>query len=127
MTATRKLLLTLPRLDRGQATALFDLCGALQDAVHTAYARELTDEVMARSVADARRRGSRRPVAHLSGQEAYALVHTLEMATRALWQAYGDTIVNYLGCVDPEAMEDWADGSIVSDFPATGGDPDLNF
>jgi hypothetical protein len=127
MTATRKLLLTLPRLDRGQATALFDLCGALQDAVRTAYEPELINEAMERTVADARRRGSRRPVAHLSGQEAYALVHTLEMAARALWVAYGDAIVNYLGCVDPEAMEDWADGSIVSDFPAADGDPDLNF
>jgi hypothetical protein len=127
MTASRKLLLTLPRLDRGQATALFDLCGALQDALRTTYEPELIDEAMARTVAEAKRRGSRRPVAHLSGQEAYALVHLLESATRALWQAYGDTIVNHLGCVDPQAMEDWAEGGIVSDFPAADGDPNLNF
>lgn len=126
MAGPRTLLLTLPRLDRGQAAALFDLCGALQDALWTAYEPELLNEAMARTVAEAQRRGARRRVAHLSGQEAYALVHTLETATRALWQAYGDAIADYLGRVDPEIMEDWAEGDIVSEFPAPAGDPDLN-
>jgi hypothetical protein len=54
-------------------------------------------------------------------------VHTLETATRALWQAYGDAIADYLACVAPEAMEAGADGDIVSTFPVADGDPDLNF
>jgi hypothetical protein len=62
MAGPRSLLLTLPQLDRGQAAALFDLCAALQEAVWTTYEPELLDEAMARTVAEAQRRGSPRPV-----------------------------------------------------------------
>jgi hypothetical protein len=127
MAGPRTLLLTLPRLDRGQAAALFDLCAALQEAVWTTYEPQLLDEAMARSVADAKRRQPQRPVAALTGQEAYALIQTLESATRALWAAHGDAIADYLACVDPEVMEDWVDGDIISEFPHADGDPDLPF
>jgi hypothetical protein len=127
MAGPRTLLLTLPSLDRGQAAALFDLCAALQEAIWTTFEAELLDEAMARSVAEAKRRRSPRPAAALTGQEAHALVQTLESAARALWEAHGDAIADYLACVDPEAMEDHAGPDDISVFPAPDGEPDLNF
>jgi len=127
MAAPTTLLLTLPALDRGQAAALFDLSTALQEAIWTTYEPDLLDEAMARTVAEARRQCSSRPVAVLTGKEAYALVHTLETATRALWQAHGDAIADYLACVDPEAMADYASPDDVSAFPSSDGNPDLDF
>jgi hypothetical protein len=127
MAAPRTLRLTLPTLDRGQAAALFDLCAALQEAVFAAYEPELIDTAIDRSVAAEKLRHVPRPVATLTGQEACALVHTLESAVRALWRAHGDAIADYLACVDPDAMLEYAAPDDVSVFPVADGDPDLNF
>jgi hypothetical protein len=121
------LTLTLPSLDRGQAAALFDLCSALQEAIWTTYEPDLLDEAVARSAATAARRDPARPVATLSGKEACALVHTLEAAVRALWRAHGDAIADYLACVDPQAMEDYAALDDVSVVSVPNPEPVLDF
>ena len=123
MPQPRSLTLALPTLSVAQLEAIFIFVDRLLEQLWTAFEKDLLDLAIAQSRVVPARAAAPGPPPPLSGQDAHQLLQLLQLGKRALWRMHGDTIADYLACVEPDAISDDCDSEQLD----SQDEPDIAF